>query len=82
MPEMNDDRPDAELDTSGLSCPLPVLKARKRLRDLPAGARLRVLATDRDSLQDFQVFCEEAGHRLLEQKQEGERIVHLLQKGG
>jgi len=78
---MADEAAIAELDTSGLSCPLPVLKARRKLRDLPAGAKLRVTATDPDSLQDFRVFCEEAGHRLIEQRQEGDLIVHLLQKG-
>lgn len=53
------------LDVRGLSCPLPVLKANRVLRGLPEGARLRVLATDRASVSDFQVFCRETGHALV-----------------
>lgn len=56
---------DTVLDVRGLNCPLPVLKANKALRGLPAGARLRVLATDRASVTDFQVFCRETGHALV-----------------
>ncbi|CEF56087.1 sulfurtransferase TusA family protein [Acetobacter ghanensis] len=56
---------DTVLDVRGLSCPLPVLKANRVLRGLPAGARLRVLATDRASVTDFQVFCRETGHALV-----------------
>ena len=53
------------LDVQGLSCPLPVLKANKALRALPAGARLTVLATDAASVADFQAFCRETGHALV-----------------
>lgn len=56
---------DTVLDVRGLNCPLPVLKANRVLRGLPAGARLRVLATDRASVTDFQVFCRETGHALV-----------------
>lgn len=56
---------DTVLDVRGLNCPLPVLKANRALRDLPAGARLRVLATDRASVTDFQIFCRETGHALV-----------------
>ncbi|MCP1243391.1 sulfurtransferase TusA family protein [Acetobacter lambici] len=56
---------DTVLDVRGLSCPLPVLKANRVLRGLPGGARLRVLATDRASVSDFQVFCRETGHALV-----------------
>lgn len=54
------------LDTRGLNCPLPLLKARKTLNDLPAGALLRVLASDPVTLRDFPAFCRETGHQLLE----------------
>ncbi len=53
------------LDVQGLSCPLPVLRANRALRTLPPGAKLRVLATDRASVADFQSFCRETGHALL-----------------
>jgi tRNA 2-thiouridine synthesizing protein A len=53
------------LDVQGLTCPLPVLKANKVLRGLPAGARLTVLATDAASVVDFQAYCRETGHALV-----------------
>ena len=54
------------LDTKGLNCPLPLLKARKTLNDLPPGALLRVLASDPVTLRDFPAFCRQTGHQLLE----------------
>ena len=56
---------DTLLDVKGLSCPLPVLRANRVLRGLQAGARLRVLTTDRASVADFQAYCRETGHALL-----------------
>ena len=53
------------LDARGLNCPLPVLKANRVLRGMPPGERLRVLATDKASVTDFQVFCRETGHALV-----------------
>jgi tRNA 2-thiouridine synthesizing protein A len=53
------------LDVKGMACPLPVLRANRVLRGLPAGARLRVLATDRAAVADFQAFCRETGHALI-----------------
>ena len=60
------DQNDSLLDTRGLSCPLPVLKARKRLLAMRPGERLVVLATDPKAPQDFVHFCAESGHALLE----------------
>ncbi len=54
-----------EFDYRGLLCPLPVLKARKALRDLPAGSRARFLVTDPKAPEDFRHFCESTGHRLV-----------------
>lgn len=53
------------LDLRGLACPMPVLKANRTLRDMPPGARLRILATDRASVADFQSYCRETGHALI-----------------
>ncbi|MEZ5824513.1 MAG: sulfurtransferase TusA family protein [Geminicoccaceae bacterium] len=53
-----------ELDARGLSCPLPVLKAQKRMRPLATGDRLVVLATDPKAPGDFEAFCVERGHVL------------------
>lgn len=56
---------DAELDARGLSCPLPLLKAKLELNRLPSAAVLKVLATDAGSQRDFQTFARLAGHQLL-----------------
>ena len=56
---------DSVLDVKGMRCPLPVLRANRALRGMPPGARLRVLATDRAAVADFQAFCRETGHALL-----------------
>jgi tRNA 2-thiouridine synthesizing protein A len=56
---------DTLLDLKDLRCPLPVLRANRVLRGLPPGARLRVLATDRAAVADFQAYCRESGHALL-----------------
>jgi tRNA 2-thiouridine synthesizing protein A len=71
---------EAELDARGLSCPLPVLKARKRLQAMAPGSRLRVLATDPKAPGDFRLWCAESGHRLLEQSQDGEVFVLVLER--
>lgn len=53
------------LDTKGLRCPMPVLKARKALKEIGADDVLTVLATDPNSVKDFQAFCEATGAELL-----------------
>jgi tRNA 2-thiouridine synthesizing protein A len=62
--------PDKTLDTKGLACPLPILKTRKVLSELPKGAKLEVLATDPGSVPDFQAFCESTGNILVERSEE------------
>ena len=57
--------PETLLDVKGLSCPLPVLRANRLLRSMQPGERLRVLATDRASVQDVHAYCRETGHRLV-----------------
>ncbi len=54
------------LDTKGLKCPLPILKAKRTLNGLPRGALLRILATDPVTLRDFPAFCRQTGHELIE----------------
>jgi tRNA 2-thiouridine synthesizing protein A len=68
------------LDTRGLSCPLPVLKARKRLLGMVPGQRLRVLATDPKAPGDFRLYCAETGHRLIEEAQDGEVFVMVVER--
>jgi tRNA 2-thiouridine synthesizing protein A len=61
---------DKTLDTKGLACPLPILKTKKALSQLPIGGKLEVLATDPGSVPDFTAFCETTGNPLLEQSQQ------------
>jgi len=68
------------LDAKGLRCPLPVLKARKAMKDLPAGGTLRVLATDPGAVKDFNAFCKTTGYRLLAASQDGETLTFDIQK--
>lgn len=71
---------DQEIDARGLNCPLPILKAKKALTAMTSGQLLRVLATDRNSLRDFQAFAKQTGNALLEQKTEGAEFIHVLQR--
>lgn len=71
------------VDTKGMKCPLPVLKARKALKALPLGGTLQVLATDPGAVEDFQHFCKTTGARLLERRDEpGGVMVFVLEKAG
>ena len=70
------------LDTKGLKCPLPVLKARKAMRDLPEGATLRVLATDPGAAKDFEHFCKTTGHELVSASEEDGVLAFVIRKAG
>ena len=63
--------PDKTLDTKGLACPLPILKTKKVLSELPKGATLEVLATDPGSVPDFKAFCQSTGNTLVEHSEQG-----------
>ena len=71
---------DAELDARGLLCPLPVLKARKRLAGLAPGALLRVLADDPAARIDFPHFCHETGHALVAQHDSESGQEYLIRR--
>ena len=71
-----------ELDTCGLLCPLPVLKARKRLGAMAPGALLRVVADDPAARVDFPHFCAEQGHGLVSAEDEGGRLTFVIRKRG
>ena len=68
------------LDVKGLSCPLPVLRANRALRSLAAGDQLRVLATDRAAVGDFQAFCRETGHALVSEGEEAGVFSFTIRK--
>lgn len=72
----------ATLDTKGMKCPLPVLKARKAMQALEPGALLRVEATDPGAVKDFAHFCEVAGHTLVESTETDGVYIFLIRKAG
>ena len=72
--------PTKTLDAKGLKCPLPVLKARRAMKELAAGDVLEVLATDPGAVKDFEAFCKTTGDALLETRRDGEVLVFLIRK--
>jgi len=72
---------DEVLDCEGLLCPLPVLKARKRLRAMQAGQVLCLRATDAMARIDLPHFCLQAGHRYLGAEDDGQVTLHLIRAG-
>ena len=70
-----------DLDATGLLCPLPVLKLRKRLSDLPIGDCMRLLADDPAAVIDVPHFCAEAGHTLVETSEDEATQIYLVRKG-
>lgn len=75
-----ENRIETVLDTSGLICPLPVLKARKALREIPVGAVLCVIATDPAAERDFPPFCDATGNRLLTMDKDGEALTIRIER--
>ncbi len=71
---------DRELDTRGLNCPLPILKAKKALSEMSSGQTLKVVATDAGSVRDFVAFARQTGNELLEQSTEGKDYIHVLKR--
>ncbi len=71
---------DKEIDTRGLNCPLPILKAKKALADLQSGQMLKVLATDAGSVRDFQAFAKQTGNTLLDQQTVDKEFIHLMRR--
>ena len=69
-----------EIDTRGLNCPLPILKAKKALSDMASGELLKVVATDNGSLRDFVAFAKQTGNELVEQQTVGEEFIHILRR--
>lgn len=71
---------DQVLDVKGLNCPLPILRAKKALRDVPTGGTLQVLATDPGAVKDFEAFCRTTGNELLESKAENKVFSFLIKR--
>lgn len=78
MSEINHDQ---LLDTSGLHCPLPLLKAKQTLHRMESGQVLKVIATDAGSVRDFKAFTDQSDHALLESFTEGPAFIYLIRRG-
>ena len=66
------------LDATGLKCPLPVLKARRRISDISSGEQLVVLADDPAAPLDFAHFCEVGGHQLIDQTEDANGVLRFV----
>lgn len=71
---------DRTLDTSGLNCPLPILKLKKAIQDLPVGSTLEVLATDPGSVDDFVAYCRHTSNEMVEQGEAGGTYRFLIRR--
>jgi tRNA 2-thiouridine synthesizing protein A len=71
---------DKELDTRGLNCPLPILKAKKALAELVSGQILKIVSTDAGSVRDFQAFAKQTGNELVEQQTAGADFIHVMRR--
>lgn len=71
---------DQEVDTRGMNCPLPILKAKKALATMQSGQLLKVVATDTGSLRDFQAFAKQTGNELVHQETVGDEFIHVLRR--
>ena len=71
---------DKEVDTRGLNCPLPILKAKKAMADMQSGQTLRVISSDPGSTRDFQAFAKQTGNELLEQETLGDEFIHVMRR--
>lgn len=72
--------PTTELDVRGLDCPMPLLKAKRALNGMRGGERLRVLATDKGSVRDFEVFSRQSGHPLISSEERDGVFIHVIEK--
>lgn len=73
--------PETTLDTRGLKCPLPVLRARKAMQSVEPGGMLVVLATDPGTVRDFEAFCAATGHELVEHAVQDGEFSFRIRKG-
>jgi len=69
---------DQLLDAKGLNCPLPILKAKKALKEVPSGGTLEILATDPGAVKDFEAFCRATGNELVDSRTEGSTYIFVI----
>ena len=71
---------DKTLDVKGLNCPIPIMKVKKLINEVPKGGTLEVLATDPGSVADFEAFCKSTGNELIEHSEEGGVYRFLIRR--
>lgn len=71
---------DKEIDTRGLNCPLPILRAKKALTELTSGQVLKITATDPGSVRDFAAFAKQTGHSLVDSGEANKEFFYFLKK--
>ncbi len=71
---------DKEIDTRGLNCPLPILRAKKALTELASGQVLKITATDPGSVRDFAAFAKQTGHHLVDSGETNKEFFYFLKK--
>ena len=69
-----------EVDTKGMACPLPILKAKRALAEVSSGELIRVVATDPASVRDFQAFAKQTGNELVDQTNTASEYIHILRR--
>ena len=73
-------KPDEKLDAGGLTCPMPLLKAKQALNNMERGCILEIISTDSSSKRDFEVFSRQSGNELLQSKEVDGVFTYLLRK--
>ena len=71
---------DKELDARGLNCPLPILRCKKSLADMPSGQVLKIVATDPGAIKDFQAFSKQTGNELLSSAEAAGEYTFFMKK--
>ena len=71
---------DKECDARNLNCPLPILRCKKNLSEIEPAQILKIIATDPGSVKDFQAFCKQTGHELLQLDQEDGEFTFYIKK--
>lgn len=71
---------DQVLDVKGMNCPLPILKAKKALKEMAMGSTLEVLATDPGAVKDFEAFCRTTGNELVSSGQEADVYKFVIKR--
>ncbi len=73
---------DLTLDAKGLACPMPIVKAKKTIKNMNSGKVLEIQATDKGSTADFQAWAKSSGHQYIGTEIEGDVLRHFLRKDG